>query len=352
MALLYLSCMRNLWCVLALFLILGTSCKKEEKPSSEKGGKKEGRALSLSAMIAQNVEVPRSVRGLATVLPGESVEIKSEISGRVQSVLFREGGYVERGALLVKLSDAELQATRSKALSKVDLAQAIHARKAQQLELQAISKQELEQSAAELASAKADLAILDAQIAKTEIRAPFSGRVGFQHVSTGAVVSSGFLLTTLVQLQPVKLEFSIPGDLADLAQVGTELEFEVQGVKQRAVIYAQEGALDPGTRSLQVRAKVKGKSANLIPGATVPFRLVGKPLQGLMVPPDALAGNAKGIVLYVYQGGKAIPKSIEIGMRTADQVQVLKGIQSGDTVLCVGAAAVRPGAKVEILGFR
>lgn len=337
------------WCVfLGILSVFAISCNKEDVAKSKKGG----RTPALSAVIIKTMEIPRSVRGLASVLPGEFVEIKSEISGRVQQLLFKEGRVVEKGALLVKLSDVELQANRAKAIAKVDLAQANYNRKQQQFELQSVSKQDLEQSAAELASAKADLAILDAQIAKTEIRAPFAGKVGFERTSTGAVISSGQVLTTLVQQQPWKLEFSIPNDYVTMAQVGAKLEFQTATGSGLAEIYAIEGALDESTRSLPVRAHVVGKNNQLVPGTTVPFTLKGAPLQAMLVPPDALAGSAKGVVLYVYRGGKAIPQPVELGMRTAEQVQVLQGVKEGDTVLCVGAVAIRPNSKVDLLGIR
>lgn len=337
--------------VFLVFLVV--SCGKKETTSTEKGGaRKGGKPLALSAVIAKPSKLASSVRGLATVVAGESVEIKTEVAGRIQQIYFREGGAVSQGTLLVKIADTDLQASRAKAKAKLDFAQASHERKSQQLDIQAISKQDLEQSAADLASAKADLAILDAQIAKTEIRAPFAGKVGFQRVSVGAVLSAGQVLTTLVQIHPVKLEFTVPGEHAALAVHGAKVEFDYQDFIGDAVIYATEGALDAGTRSLAVRAKVQGKMPGLVPGATVPFRLVGKGEEGLMVPPDALAGNAKGVILYLLRAGKAQPQPVELGLRTAEHVWIRKGLQEGDTVLCVGAASVRPGAPVELLGIR
>lgn len=341
------------WILFCLALFGLVACKQGvPEDSGKKGPGKGDRALAVSAVIAHETGNQSQVRGLATVLPGEMVELKTEIAGKIAQVLFREGAFVEQGALLLKLGDSELQASAAKAKARYEYLQLSQTRKKQQFELQAISQQDLDLSNADLAAAKADLDLILAQLAKTELRAPFAGVLGLRRISEGAVIPSGQVISTLTQTHPVKLEFAVQGNQVDLVRIGAVVDFVAQGVAGTAKIYASEGRLTEGTRSMLVRALVNGKNGNLVPGSTLAYSLTGKEQRGFMIPPDALAGNEKGAIVYRLQKGKASPVPVIVGARTAESIVITQGLQEGDTVLCVGASSVRPGMKVEILELR
>ena len=351
-------------CLLSL-LLLSCGKGKSDAPAADKpaAGKESkdgkgdskggGRKASLSGVVIAKVSLQPEVRGIATVIPGEVVDVKSEIQGRITSLGFKDGESVAKGALLAKINDADLQASRSKAQARIELLKSTLERKKQQLELQAISQQDLDQAANDLVSAQADLALLEAQLAKTEIRAPFAGNVGLSRVVVGQVVSAGQSIANLVQPNPLKVELNVPGEKAEYAKVGQVLKVRsANGFESKARIYATDGNLDLGTRTLAVRALVEGKSAGLVPGAAVDFSLEIPAVEAMLVPPEALAGDAEGAIVYLLKGGKAAVARVKVGRRTVDQVQLVDGVQVGDTVLCVGAANVRPGMPVDITEIR
>jgi len=340
-------------------LLLLVACKSEPagdssaKGKDAKDGKGSARKASLIATVVQASSIQSKVRGVGTLLAGEQVEIKSEVGGRIQSINFREGQYVEKGALLLKLNDAELVAQKSKLQNHLTLLQSTLTRRKQQLDLQAISQQDYEQSTSDVISAQADLDLVTASLAKTEVRAPFAGVLGLRRVGDGAVISSGQSITTLVQVSPLKAELSIPGEQAVFARPGQSLLIRtVNGEEHKAKVYATEGAIDEASRSLTVRATVEGKGGGLIPGSAIEYEIDIPQLSGILVSPEAIAGDAKGSIVYLYKEGKAAPVAVKLGQRTVDQVQILQGVSVGDTVLHVGASQVRPGMPVELSEIR
>jgi membrane fusion protein (multidrug efflux system) len=309
--------------------------------------------VTLAAIVAKPQQLQANAQGLGTLLPAESVELKCETSGRVSAILFREGQSVEAGTPLVQLANDELRASLQKASAKLQQAQASWQRRQEQYTAQAISQQEWEAARAELRSAEADSSLLVAQLAKTTLRAPFRGVVGLRAISLGQVLTIGTTVTTLVQRLPLRLEFSLPEKFARYALPGARLAVKNNdGSATEAKILARDGMLDPSTRTLMVRATITGKSEALVPGQAVEFDLPLPVREVLMVPSEAVGGSATGSTLFLYRGGKAERVGVVLGGRETDRVEILAGLQAGDTVLCTGAAPVRPGSAVQLSTLR
>lgn len=310
-----------------------------------------GPALPVAARVLQLQRMENSLTSSGNVLANEEVEIRSEIQGKISRIAFKEGTRVRKGDLLVKIDDGELQAKVLQAQSGRKLAEDNEYRMRMQLKIEAVSQKDYDQALNELNGAKAEAQLLRAQLAKTELRAPFGGVVGLKQVSEGAYVSPSTLITTLQEIDPVKVDFSVPGKYSGWVKPGQAVTFTVQGSERRheGRIYAVDPRIDPATRTLRLRALCPNPGGSILPGS---FATVDIPLQtveaALLVPAQALSVGARGASVYLYKGGKAEPRPVQAGLRTDSSVQITGGLQAGDTVIVSGSVAIRPGASVSL----
>ncbi|MDP2189672.1 MAG: efflux RND transporter periplasmic adaptor subunit [Sphingobacteriaceae bacterium] len=282
----------------------------------------------------------------------EEVNLMSEAAGRITFLNLQEGSRVQKGEVLMRLNSDDLQAQlqRSEALLK-ELSSRDTRQKAL-LAKEAISQQEYDQFSAEMAVVKADLALVKAQIAKTEVRAPFSGRVGLRYVSLGAFVNQNSRIAELVNADPMYIDFSVPEKYASQIRTGMRLNFTVENLPDTfsADVKAIAPRIDANTRTLQVRAVTKNTKNELIAGA------FAKVILKLNEIPDALLVSNTAVVpemnakkLFLIKDGVVKPVVITTSNRTANRVVVSTGLSAGDTVITAGVLKVRPGIAVEIL---
>lgn len=315
------------------------------------GGPGAAPALPVTAKVLRQERIDNSITSTGTVMANEEVEIRSEIAGKIRRIAFQEGAKVKKGDLLVKIDDAELQANVLKAQSQRKLAEDNEYRMRMQLKIEAVAQKDYDQALNELNLAKAGEQLLRAQLEKTELRAPFAGVVGLKYVSEGALLGGSTRITTLQEINPVKVDFSIPGKYAGWVKPGTLITFTVQGSdrEQAGKVYAVDPKIDPDTRTLHLRALCANADGVILPGA---FAAVEVPLQvvdsALMVPTEAMTADARGPKVFLYHGGKADPMQVVAGLRTDSAVQITRGLKPGDTVLTSGLMQIRPGAPVTL----
>lgn len=321
----------------SLALLSGCQKKEAEKPKGKP-------PASIPGWVARDTVVSRDLAGTGSLLADAVVDLKLEVSGRVEKVGFREGQEVKAGQVLVQLANADLKATRDKAQANVELARVTLERKRQQLAIQAASQQDVDQAVQALSSAQADLALSQALLSKSQVTAPFAGRMGTSNLAVGQFLSVGQAVGTLARTRPLKVEFQVPGDDVSRVRPGMPLRFRpFRGEFLEASIVATDPVLDTLSRTLKVRAEWKGETKGLVPGAAVEVRIqLGRDTVFLM-PPQALGAEGK---VFVLRQGKATPQKLAIGRRTADAVEV-RGLAKGDTVLCNGASPVKPGAEIK-----
>lgn len=285
-----------------------------------------------------------------TVLPNESVNIKPEISGLVTKVNFQEGQYVSKGTPLLYLNDNELQAQYQRLQYTQKLFQTQESRQKQLLAREAISQEEYDIVLNQYNTALSDIKLVQAQLEKTVIRAPFSGKLGLRQVSEGAVINSANVIVSIVNIDPIKLEFSIPERYAGLVAVGSPIFFSSEANKEEVEgkVYAFEPQIDAATRTLKLRAQSPNKSGKYLPGMFVKIRFVLDVKEdALLVPAEAVIPELAGYKVFVVGAdGKAEQRMIEIGTRTDTQVQVISGLNEGDLVLTTGVMQVRQGMPV------
>ncbi len=335
--------------VCAAFLILSCSKKKDDSPSGRKA-KQQGPVM-VNAFLVQPHTVSEDIEVPGSLLPFEETQIRSEVSGRIVYLNVQEGATVSKGALMVKLFDKDLQAQIKKLEVQLKIKDKTAERNKELLAINGISQQEYDLSTLDVENLRADIESTQIDISKTEIRAPYAGNVGLRNVSIGSYLSPTDIITTLRQVDRLKLEFSIPEKYAKDIKKGNIITFKVSGGEQnhKATVIATENNVDQNTRTLKVRAVVNKSHAELVPGAFAKVNLqLGKDTEALMIPTQAVIPQARDKQVIRYSNESIQFMVVETGIRDSAYVQVLSGLKKGDTVVTSGLMSIRPDSKVKI----
>ena len=306
-------------------------------------------ALSVSAYVITPRTLREEVRSTGNLLPDEEVDLSFETSGKVVGIHFTEGSYVSEGELLAKMNDRHLQAQLQKLQAQRRLLVEREFRQRSLLERDAISQEAYEQVVTELETIDADIELLEARIAETEVRAPFDGIVGLRYISEGSFASPNTRLARLIKTQPLKIEFSIPERYAGAITPGFPVQFRVDGFLEpmHAEVYAVDPLVDERTRTIRLRALYDNKDEKLNPGrfAAISMQLAEID-NAIAIPSEALIPEMEGDRVFVYRSGQAQPVYVTTGLRTEDRVQILDGLSHGDTLLVTGVLQLRQGLPV------
>ena len=325
------------------------SKKKKENQLIQKSAASNRGPIRADAFIAASKQMVDNLEIGGTIVANQSTEIRSEVTGRITGIYFKEGAFVSKGTLLIKLYDADLQAQKQKLLVQIKVADANRNRSEQLVKIGGISKQDYETTMLTTASAKSDLAVLETNIRKTEIRAPFSGKLGLRMVSTGAYVSPATVLTTITEMSQLRIDFTVPEVYIPKISLGQLVNFRVEGGNRTyaAKVIATQSNITANTRTLQVRAMVQGNQSGLLPGnfATVTINFEPDP-NAIMIPTQAIVPQARGKRVFVYQNGISKAVDVTTGLRDSANIQITSGLNVGDTVLITGLLSVKPDGKV------
>ncbi len=310
--------------------------------------------LPVKAMVIKKAPLTDALIAGGSILADEQVDVSAEIAGQVVKIHFDEGSRVEEGELLVTLNNADLYAQIERNKHQLKLARESEQRQRQLLKKQGISQQSYDQVLTEVSTLEAEAALLEAQLDKTMIRAPFSGQLGLRLISEGSYMSPGMAMVSLVRTQPVKLEFSVPERYVPYISIGNEVSFSVENTPGvfTAKIYALEPRIDAKTRSLPVRAIYPNAGLKIVPGSfarvTIPLVSSEETMQLLA---EALIPEMGTHKVFVYRNGLAQAVDVTTGLRTESAVEIISGLQPGDTVLTTGLLQLRSGMKVQITGI-
>lgn len=308
--------------------------------------------LPVDIEIVESVPYERKLVVTGSILPSESIELRSEVSGKISNIFFVESQPVRKGQRLVKMDDDELVAQLEKQRFNRKLFQDNEYRQRKLLEKEAISQEEYENALNRLNTAIADIKVLEAQVDETEITAPFDGFIGFRYVSPGAYISPSTIIATVYSLDPAKIEFSIPARYASKVKIGSPIIFHQEndpGLAFEGLVYAIEPQIDPATRTLKIRSKTSNKDGKLIPGQFVSIELILERLeQSILVPTQAVIPVQDGAKVYVVSGGKATEILVTTGERTESKLEILSGLKPGDSVITSGILQLRQGMGVQI----
>lgn len=335
--------------LLLLVCACSISCSSKKEEPKNASAPKPGGGGPYDAIIVQSVSIDRSVQTPGTILPNEITELHPEISGRVTGIHFSEGAFVKKGTLLVKLFDADLQAQLNKLQVQLKLAESTEKRQAELLAVNGTSQQEKDNATLVVSNIKADMEILKVSISKTEIRAPFDGRIGLRLISPGAYVTPATIITNIASTNQIKLEFPVPEQYIRDLTPGTGVSFTMTGnaTTYGAQVMATDNQISSDTRNLKVRALVRNADAAVKPGAyaNVLFQ-VGSNRPAMMIPTQSVIPQTRGKKVIVVRMGSAVFQNVETGYRDSASVEILSGLMVGDTVLTSGLLVVKPDQKI------
>lgn len=321
-----------------------------KKPVAPDMKKMAAAPVSVDIFIASEELVSEKLSVTGNVMANEEVELRPETSGRVIRISFKEGQPVKEGQELVKINDADHRAQLAKVSAQLRLAEENEKRYKQLLDISGVSREEYESVLNQANMLRADLSIVNEQIRKTSILAPFSGTVGLKSISVGDVVSPTTIIARLTQLDPVKIEFAIPERFSADVRNTKSVKFITDNSRDSlaADIFAVEPRVDAASRTVLVRDLAPNKENTILPGgfARIYFSLPGQ--KGILIPSEAIIPEQKGKKVFIVKNKKAKPVMVETGLRTEKMVQVLSGISSGDSVITTGIMQVRPQSNVKI----
>lgn len=308
-------------------------------------------AVLVDGYVVRPTTVPDELQATGTIQANQEVQLVSEVARKVTGVYAPEGTTVARGTLLFKLDDADLQARRRKLHLQEKLARLDDQRMRGLLQTESVTQQEYDQVSTNLQVLQADLQLVDVELAKTRIRAPFAGKIGLNHVDRGAYVTPSTVLTSLEDVSQVEVAFTVPERYAAEVRPGQAIRFTTENgtAPQVGRVVATEPRTEVSTRSLLVKAIAPNAKRQLVPGmsAKISFALHAA-TAALVVPTQALIPTAQGYSLYAIRGGKADYRDVTTGTRSSGVVQVLTGLNAGDTVITTNLLRLGPGVPVRI----
>ena len=332
-----------------LLILLGMTACTKNKPAANSARGKKGGAVQVEIKVVQPGLMLNSVSSTGSILANEKAEIRPEISGRIVKILFEEGATIQKNKLLLKMNDSDLQAQLVRNEAQGMLLKNDEFQKSKLLEIKAISQDEYDLAKSLYLVNQADKQLLQAQIAKTEIYAPFNGKVGLRAVSVGNYIASNTLVATIQQLDPIKIEFDVPEKYSRFIKQGLGIEFNTDASDSTfsGKIYAVESSISTDTRTLKVRAVCPNPSNVLKPGAFAWVNMILERFpEALKIPSEAVVTVLEGNSVFICKNGKAIEVPVTTGIRTDNEIQITKGITAGDSLIITGLLQVTNGSPV------
>jgi len=333
---------------LPLFIVVMVSCNSK---ATDKTTGKEKPPVSVDVIIASNNDFSSDIEVNGTVLSEEMVELHPEVGGRLTYLNIPDGAVVKAGTVLARINDADLQAQMKQQMVQLELAEKTEQRLKKLLEVNGVDQASYDAAISQVNLYNANMNVLQAQIDKTVIKAPFTGRLGLRLVSEGAYVSTATVIGTLQETDKIKVDFSVPESYAKMIKIGKTVNIQTNASKEdlSATISAVEPQINAATRNIKVRARLNKGTIN--PGAFVKV-LLNEKLRGIVVPTNAIIPDALSNILVLVKNGKAVFQNVETGIRNSDVVEIKEGLQIGDTIVVSGVLYVRPNGIVKIKKVR
>jgi membrane fusion protein, multidrug efflux system len=327
---------------------------------SNKNGLKKDKSPTVAAAINRvltDVFVVKAstlndeVQATGTVAANKEVNLVSEVARKITGIFAKEGSYVNQNTLLFKLDDADLLAKKKKLALQEKLALLEEKRFRELLNTEAVNQQEYDQVSTNLNVLQAEIEMVEVDISKTQIRAPFAGKIGLNKVDVGAYVTPSSVLTSIQDVSLVEINFTVPEKYAAEIKAGQPIQFttETSNLPFNGKIIATEQHTDLNTRSLAVKAITTNTDRKLIPGssAKIIFTLHTN-ADGISIPTEALIPTPKGYALFAVKNGKADWREVKTGARKKATIQIHEGLSIGDTVITTNMLRLGPGVPVQV----
>jgi membrane fusion protein (multidrug efflux system) len=306
--------------------------------------------MPVDVDTARYQSVVDAVRATGRIEALQAVDLRPDEQGRVTGLHFFEGQFVGRGAALVSIDAAMPRAQAERATAERDLARQQLERVRLLRQQNAASAADLERAEANARSAAAALAVLQLQIARSTVRAPFAGVVGQRFVSVGDYVTTGTRLLTLQTVDPQRAVIEVPERHAVSLRPGQTVAFTVAAAPGQT-FNAHVDFIDPvvqtANRTIMVKARAPNPNRVLRPGMFIEARLAtATRMNAIVVPEDAVQPLRTANVVWAIEGGKASRRVVQLGARSQGVVEVLSGVKAGELVVVGGLERMAEGMPV------
>ncbi len=330
--------------LLLAIALLAASCNQNSAPPVPP-------PVQVVSVAARQQPVTERISLVGTMMANEYVAIKNEIDGRVELINFDEGQPVVKGRLLIQLDQGKLAAALAQSEANFKLADANLKRNESLLAEKAISQREADQAVASYESSRATVELMKQQLKDTTIFAAFDGVMGARVVSPGQVVTKGTTLTSLVSLDPIKIEFKVPERFLSELRVGQSIAISVAAYPGQTFtgnVYFVDPRVDEQTRTALLKARLSNPDQRLKPGMFSNLELTLRIRDNAIVIPEAalILLNSKASVFVLNQENVAQQRGVEVGLRLAGEAEITSGLAVGDRVVVEGHHKLQPGAKV------
>jgi membrane fusion protein (multidrug efflux system) len=310
-------------------------------------------AMPVRAAIAKVGPAVDEVSAVGTLRADEAVTLRPEIAGRIAEIRFQEGQRVERGAILVRLDQAEFAAVLASSRAQAGLDKQRLDRAEDLFKKAFISGQALDEAKANYARSLAKQREDEARLAKTVILAPFPGVAGLRQVSEGAYVAAGTDIARLEKIDELKLDFRVPETFVGRLKPGQPVRVQLDAYGEQEFagrVYAIEPAIDEATRTVLVRARVANRDVKLRPGmfARVRAQLAVRE-NAVWIPEQAIVPRGQDSFVFRVVDGKAEMVKVRTGVRKVGEVEIVSGVAAGDQVVTEGTQRIGPGSAVTVM---
>jgi membrane fusion protein (multidrug efflux system) len=342
--------------LLVAYLVYNKFFSKNAKESAAaqaggKSGKKKNGPVNVNIMIVKDTAVNNAIDVTGSIDANEKVSLVSQTAGNITGIYFTEGSKVQKGQLLVKVYNQDLEASLQQNQYQVTLAKQVEYRNKVLLQKEAISQEEYDTSLTSLNSLKAAADVIKAQIVRTEIRAPFSGTIGLRNVSPGSYLSPAAPIAQLVNIDPAKITFSVPERYLTILGVGSKIKFNTESSRENftGTVYAIEPSIDVNSRTITVRAKAPNPKGLLTAGSFAKINLTLDQIpKTILLPTEAVIPDLKSSIVYVAHNGVAVSRPVKTDLRTDTKIQIIDGLKPGDSVVVSGLIQMRPKVPLKI----
>jgi len=310
--------------------------------------------VSVEAVKVVTAPMPQTITAVGSLRSDESVTLRPENAGRISAITFQEGQRVQKGAPLVRLDPAVPQAEFEQAKANLTLAKAKFDRAVDLANRNYISGQAKDEAENNFKVAEASQQLAEAKLAKTDIRAPFSGIIGLRSVSIGDYVKEGADLVNLESIDPLKVDFRVPENYMRQVQPGQSLTVTLDAMPGQSYdgkVLAVNPLVDAAGRAIVIRAQVRNQDTTLRPGMFARVRLITRDQsEAMVVPEQALVPQGSEQYVFKVVDNNAVRVKIETGQRRDGKVEVINGLKPGDVVVTAGQLKIRDGSPVSVIG--
>ena len=313
-----------------------------------------GAPMTVEATKVAMQALPQTITAVGSLRSDESITVRPEVAGRISAILFKEGQHVGKGMTLIRLDPAINAAEVQQARANLKLAKSKYDRAVELSQRNFISGQAKDEAENNLRVAEAAVALVEARLAKMEIKAPFSGVIGLRVVSVGDYVKEGADVVNLESVDPLKVDFRVPEIYMRQVQVGQTLSVSLDALPGKSFdgkVFAINPLVDAAGRAVVIRAIVGNPDTSLRPGMFARVKLITRDeKEALVVPEQAIVPQGDEQYVFRIVDGKVARVKVELGQRREGKVEIVKGLDANDVVVTAGQLKLRDGMTVTVLG--